>query len=409
MKILVLAGNYDPKPDANGTCIKAIIEQFKKNKIEVHIICLGYMDEQKYFDLDPQTHHILTNRPVSFREMEGIKKVLYVLKRLLLLPFWPMIRPKLMARYYNLGLRLFRQHNFEAIISVQNPIETVEAGYKIKKKYPQTKFAVYTMDPVTNSYKNIDSPLFKYLSRRWEKKIFDGANAIFPLECHRNHYTQKEYAKYHNLIEFVDVPLFQVDTTKKETFVKEENNNNAIKLIYSGAFYHKLREPFYLLKCFKEIIRQNEKVEIHFYTSGAFEELIKEEANRSNGKIFAHGYVDPKTLDLAIQESNILLSVGNSATEMVPSKIFMYMSTGKPIIHFYQSEQDICLMYFQQYPLSLMINEKNKILNNTTIFKSFLLNNYNNSVKVEKLKLLFLKNNPKYSTNIIMSKLFNRM
>ena len=406
MKILVLTGNYDPKPDANGTCIKAIIEQFKKNKIEVHIICLGYMDEQKYFDLDPQTHHILTNRPVSFREMTGIKQVLYVMKRLLLLPFWPMIRLKLMARYYNLGLRLFRQHNFEAIISVQNPIETVEAGYKIKKKYPQAKFAVYTMDPVTNSYKNIDSTLFKYLSRRWEKKIFDGANAIFPLECHRNHYTQKEYAKYHNLIEFVDVPLFQVDTTKNETFVKEENNNNAIKLIYSGAFYHKLREPFYLLKCCKEIIRQNEKVEIYFYTSGAFEELIKEEANRSNGKIFAHGYVDPKTLDLAIQESNILLSVGNSATEMVPSKIFMYMSTGKPIIHFYKNENDVCIKYYKNYPLAFLINQNNNIDHIAKSISIFINNNHNKMLDYSIIKIDFYKNTPEYSANQIITKLF---
>jgi len=408
MKILVLAGNYDPKPDANGACIKAIIEQFKKNKIEVHTICLGYMDEQKHFDLDPQTHHILTNRPISFREMKGIKKVLYVMKRLLLLPVWPMIRPDLMVRYYNLGVKLHRQHNFEVIISVQNPIETVEAGYKIKKKYPQAKFAVYTMDPVTNSYKNIDSPLFKYLSRRWEKKIFDGANAIFPLECHRNHYTQKEYVKYHNLIEFVDVPLFHVDTIKSEAFLNEENPDKAIKLIYAGSFYYKLREPFYLLKCCKEIIRQNNKVEIHFYTSGAFEELIKEEAKCSNGKIFAHGYVDPKTLDIAIQESNILLSVGNSTTEMVPSKIFMYISTGKPIIHFYDNEKDICIQYFKKYPLVLLVNQNNNYNYKINYINIFIKENHKNKSDISFLKMNYFRNTPEYSASQIIARLFKK-
>lgn len=406
MKILVLAGNYDPKPDANGACIKAIIEQFKNNKIEIHTICLGYMDEEKHFDRDPQTHYILTNRPISFREMKGIKKVLYVMKRLLLLPVWPMIRPKLMVRYYNLGVKLHRQHNFEAIISVQNPIETVEAGYKIKKKYPQAKFAVYTMDPVTNSYKNIDSPLFKYFSRRWEKKIFDGANAIFPLECHRNHYTQKKYAKYHNLIEFVDVPLFQVDAMKSETFTNEENTDKAIRLIYSGAFYHKLREPFYLLNCFKEIIKQNNKVEIHFYTSGAFQEQIEKEAKLSNGKIIAHGYVDPMSLNHAIQESKILLSVGNSTTEMVPSKIFMYMSTGKPIIHFYKNENDVCLKYYKNYPLAFLINQNNNINLIAKSINIFINNNHNKMLDSSIIKIYFYKNTPEYSANQIITKLF---
>ena len=51
---------------------------------------------------------------------------------------------------------------------------------------------------------------------------------------------------------------------------------------------------------------------------------------------------------------------GNKVDNQVPSKIFDYISLGKPIINVYTSEKDPALEYLKQYPLALNISETNK-------------------------------------------------
>ena len=56
-------------------------------------------------------------------------------------------------------------------------------------------------------------------------------------------------------------------------------------------------------------------------------------------------------------EADVLINIGSSVDTMVPSKIFEYMATGKPIISFFRHDTEPSIHYLGHYPLTLLIKE----------------------------------------------------
>ena len=117
----------------------------------------------------------------------------------------------------------------------------------------------------------------------------------------------------------------------------------------------------------------------------------------SNGQV---RHIGMQPHDVAIKilgESDVLLSIGNAESPMSPSKIYEYMSTGKPIIHTYSWEKDPCLAPLKTYGNALLISE-NEALNVDKI-TTFL-----NTCKIlsfEEVKRLFYKSTPEFTARLI--------
>lgn len=58
-----------------------------------------------------------------------------------------------------------------------------------------------------------------------------------------------------------------------------------------------------------------------------------------------------------LDNADVLLSIGNKESPMAPSKIYEYISTGKPIIHFYTWDKDPCIEPLKKYGNAILINE----------------------------------------------------
>ena len=54
----------------------------------------------------------------------------------------------------------------------------------------------------------------------------------------------------------------------------------------------------------------------------------------------------------------MLVNIGNSVDNFMPSKIFEYISTGKPIINVYKIPECPTLKYLAEYPLALCVSEE---------------------------------------------------
>ena len=81
---------------------------------------------------------------------------------------------------------------------------------------------------------------------------------------------------------------------------------------------------------------------------------------------------------------------------MTPSKIFEYMSYGKPIISTAPISNEPCMKYLKTYPLSLVVDENNNSLDcNVEIVESFILNNCCKHCDSENLKEIYALNTPK--------------
>ena len=54
--------------------------------------------------------------------------------------------------------------------------------------------------------------------------------------------------------------------------------------------------------------------------------------------------------------TNIVINLGNTVINQIPSKIFELISSGKPIINFYFSKDDPSLKYFAKRPMCYSFN-----------------------------------------------------
>ena len=92
------------------------------------------------------------------------------------------------------------------------------------------------------------------------------------------------------------------------------------------------------------------KYDIYFDFYGKYDnqtgQLIKEKQYKF---IFVdHGWVTESEIEIALSTADILVNIGNNSP-LIPSKLFLYLSYGKAIIHQCIIERDACLYYLKQY------------------------------------------------------------
>ena len=61
------------------------------------------------------------------------------------------------------------------------------------------------------------------------------------------------------------------------------------------------------------------------------------------------------------QDADVLLNLGNTRDEQMPSKIFAFLGSGKPILHLAASDTDPTLPYLARYPLALVLYAKDGV------------------------------------------------
>ena len=98
-----------------------------------------------------------------------------------------------------------------------------------------------------------------------------------------------------------------------------------------------------------------------------------------------------------------LISIGNKDFPYVPSKIFEYMSTGKPIIHFYHNDDDSCLGYLQRYRNACLIDLRNPSQHCAKIIRDF-LHVSRKKMTWSEIEGLFPMNEAKFTKQLIMNK-----
>lgn len=162
------------------------------------------------------------------------------------------------------------------------------------------------------------------------------------------------------------------------------NNKNYINIIFAGALNKGYVEANYLVKLVKGTILE-EICRFEFYTAGSATNEI-ENASKS---IKRCGWISKEELSAKLENSNILLSIAEINGKQISSKIFEYMSLGKPIIHLYTNDNDINLKYLYKYPVSLCVKQSMKDISNNieqiALFCAFYMNFNINFEEVENI------------------------
>ena len=392
-KIVLLSTFFLDIPSANGICAVNLADALKKTGNDVSVIC--------YENGNAMAGNNIYTVPVPEQQTahSTAQKIVRTAK-VVLGSTAPIINKTLADNYYRRLCEINNNGGIDAVIAMFFPFESADAICRFKKKNPNVKTVMYEIDSFGDGVSNIDK-LYKIYARAYDRflrKVYSSLDSIIIMKSHEEYWKNCFGKDFRHKMQVADLPVL-VD---RRSFPKV-NNNGPVKMIYSGLIEKRYRSPAYLLSVLKELEKKID-FEFAFYSKGDCESEISEASKDING-IKQYGYVTPSELDKAISDADILVSIGNSISRSVPSKLISYISYGKPIIHFSSQQDDVCDDYLNRYPLALVVNELKSAEDSAGDIISFMDGIKEKEISFVEIKKLYKLNDPTHTASIILSSL----
>ena len=397
-----MVGDYAPIPSANGNCVRALVDELISRGNIVDVICFGDAYCYGYKERPIGSVHTIERDRLPDENVGKLAHKIACIPRAL---WWPVGNPRLKEHYIRMLQKVNENLKIDCVIACQLPVASSAAGMEFKKKVPNVSFFIYELDSFWNSYYLVEGwkRLFIKKCKKIERQFYDVADGILHLECNRENYKGGLYEKYNGKSYYLDIPL--INKTQYYNYTEMIHNlgsgTEKIKLIYTGSLSSTFRKPNYIVELIKKV-STSLPCELTFYSRGCDADL-KREAEKSEC-IKSLGYVEKDVLEKGIANSDFLVSIGNSLPEghnAIPSKIFDYMSTGKPVVHILAGNNDICKKYFNEYPKVLLLDPRGSFERNFEILRQFLIENKGVRVPFDVVSKAFYKNTPQYSVDVI--------
>lgn len=131
-----------------------------------------------------------------------------------------------------------------------------------------------------------------------------------------------------------------------------------LRCVFAGSLYPQLRTPHFALELFAALDLPD--VELSFLGGGWQNYpacLLPPYYDILGDRLTVTGPVPPLQAAAALAGADVLLSLGNGVDNQVPSKLFDYLASGKPILHLAKLQTDPCLAYLEKWPLACIVQE----------------------------------------------------
>jgi len=246
-----------------------------------------------------------------------------------------------------------KKEKFDYVISVSNPFMNHETANYIKKCVADISWIAYYLDPYSfNNVKNISEEKRR---KNHEKNTLKNADKIIALEGIIDGYNKNNFNPFSDKKEILETTLPTLEIKKS----REKEPHDKVKLLYVGRFYEDIRRPDELIKMLSGF--DCRELEAEFY--GSCCEYLRNHFEQLPSCVSLCGTVSNEESKRLIENSDVVLNVGNKNTNQTPSKIFEYISCCKPIINFYESDDDTSLKILKEYPsvINIKNNEKYSI------------------------------------------------
>lgn len=410
--VLFICESYYYYPSPNAICVKGVAEQLLKDGHKTVVLTLFNSEGQKEYEniegvdiyrVDPGfiERNLYLNKACDTVKKRKKYSQILGLSRIngLLHAFqYPLLSGKQVKNLYFKADTLYTHIKFDVCVCVYHKIADVLAGILLKKKHPNLKLILYTLDAISGGWipSIIHSKKLPLASlKRWEKYFFAHIDKMFAMESHRSFYETEEYRPYAPLIEYLDIPLLVATLSPPLHNIRDKKH-----LLFTGGMHKDTANPQYLLKLLEHL------PDVVFDIYGQVSSEIRSEIENNllfNHRLFLHGSINhDKILDLQ-KAADVLVNFGNANPNMIPCKIFEYMSTCHKIISFTHAETDSSLPYIRNYPLGLIIKEDDEHLDsNARAIRDFIANDISH-VDPSLVEEAFIKNTPEYFVNCILA------
>jgi len=344
-KIVFLTGNYHPNHSAVSNCVEKVVTEIS-DEYEVIVLTLknnlNDLDEEYY-----KNHKIIRVNYVN--EIKGKKNK--IIRRINRIKNKYSLNQEIINAFTS---KLNEIENMDLLIPASMPFETVFAANSYKNKNPKTLLVPYLFDPYIENENLFYNVFLKKIKSNYSKKleynIMKNSEKVILMNHLKKNFDNK-YSELKLKFEFVEHPLLIPNISN------EEEKKGDFNFVYTGSFYKKIRNPKMLIKVFKLVISELKNSKMNIYSFGDCEELLIKEVKGAENNIVLNGSVSMEESVLKMKEADFLIAVGNTTSSQSPSKIFEYMSFGKPIIYFLNNYSDRNIDVLSKYPLSLIVDK----------------------------------------------------
>lgn len=362
MNIVIVTDSYYPDMSATSACMDKYIQQLKyKHSIDI----VSPISRNHFEPLnDPNLKlHYISNWAWKIRvwSKDNIRSGRYVLLsklinnafRLNTFLFSSLYYPDSMSweidKFYLELENILKRKQIDVVITVVNPINSAFAGLKFKKEHPEVKWITYFTDPFTFQPSKYRYVLLKKMRKKRnyinEKAIYDAADInLFTEELY--HMAIHKFNQPSNKTYKIKYVLNRIDTPLNSCL---DNNNSRTRLIYAGMLFKDRRNPRFMLSVLSKI----EWLILDMYIPYCnCDSIISQYLSNSIKRYSAVSR--ERYNEMISEEYDILVNIGNNFSLQIPSKLYELLSTGKPILNFYQVKDSQYDM-IEKYPLGLNI------------------------------------------------------
>lgn len=416
-QILVVTDSSYPNLTMNGVVVKNIIDLII-NRYTIDIISLQqrFDDVKEYKGLKIQyiksyPYYIFLFREKYLKQKKGFFYIFYGLMTLGVRLFSFITRlvsvsatNVVLTRAISKKMRyMLKKNKYDYVLCIGKPFETFVAALPLAKKYKNIKFIGYQVDNfVTGEDKNYPSLLMGRRNKK-RKVILNECATLFYryLMLESIYCLESKFLKNDVFVKSVGLPLL---INKREISEMEyyQSHVDGITFVYTGSLLKSFRPPEDCLNIMIEVAKKI-GICVELYQRGDCNDILEKYEKQSNRMISNHGTVSVKESYKAMERGDILLAIGNYAGDQISGKTFEYMSTGKPVVYFYYSKDDMNIKFFDEYDAGLCIHmSSGKEKDNADIIVSFVEKNIGKIVPFEQIKKQFNH----YTPENIVSELF---
>lgn len=415
--ILFVCDYFYPNPTSIGVSVGKLVDELKERGCNVSVLCYSTDKEKQVNDKNGVKIYYINRKLGDKLRSYGEKsidnfigkvalKIGIFLVRIGQIIYYPWFRLSSLSvpiRYYIKINELFKENRYDMICSSHSPFDGTLGSYMFKVKNPNVFWTCYILDSLTNKgdTKHISTTQNDKKGWKWENRFYSKADRIINIRCNDEHNQKERYEVFRDKMFIVDVPL--MDTRNRKAFSnydKTNKNKSKTTIVYAGRLLSHLSSPEYLLNVFKNLPIQLDCY-LYFYSSGDCKNLVQSFAKECEDRIKYRGLVSHDELYSVYDTADILVSIGSKRPDMLPSKIFEYMTMGKKIIHVVKGDGDVCVEHYKKYPQAIIIDEREGILENVQKVIEF-INKKEVLVDMKELEKSFVENTPSYSVDVIL-------
>ena len=396
--LVVICGQYYPTPSPTAICAERYALLFK-DEFDIDFVSQSDNGDEEDVELPSGiVAHTLSCKRLSIEnKTHGLfSRMMHTLGSLLLLSNL-LGNQKWFRKAACKKLEVINRKNpVDIVFSICSPLAAVWAGIDFKKKHPHVCLCSYTVDPYATPDRI--KPLFYTRSAmlRFERSALSSVDyCLLSEEVYKTRNDIRDGIVCRALPYLI--PPFSEQVIDVHSRL---SGAHPLRCVYAGSFYESIRNPEYLLNVFSRISK--ETAELHLYSKGCENIILRHSQDQS---IVPHQMVTQSELQTVYQKADLLIGVGNSVSDFLPSKTFEYIAQRKPIVYF--NHGSIGNDVLTHYPCALQLSDADSVEESVGKLLDFLVNLFNPLVDKELLMIIYKKNSPESIKGILSNVFLN--